>query len=596
VAQMTAELEGASGRTIGGLIEREHTASLWDGTELFYRSWQPRQTPAARAIILFHRGHEHSGRYAEFIHALDLPDTAVFAWDARGHGRSPGERGHAPSFMSIVKDADRFTRVVAQRHDVPVENMVVLGHSVGAVVAAAWVHDYAPPVRAMVLVSPALRVKLYVPLAIPGLRVMRELRLCSFVKSYVRSGLLTHDAEQAAAYDRDNLISRQIAVNVLLGLHDTSTRLLADAGAIRTPTQILAAGSDWVVRNSAQKQFFRQLGSPIKQMETYEGLRHAMLHETDRQRPIAAIRRFVIEVFDRSTAAPIVPSPSAAPASSTLARLAFGVSRLFLKTIGRLSEGVRIGWRSGFDSGSSLDHVYRNQATGTTPLGRLIDRIYLNSPGWRGIRQRKVHLEGLLDRAVRAVHAERSSVRILDIASGPGRYVLDLMKRLPELPIEAMLRDWDEQGLVQGRALATQMGLNGVAFERGDAFDEQSLTKVAPKANIAIVSGLYELFSDNDLVSRSLRGLHAVLEEGGWLIYTNQPWHPQLTFIAHVLVNREQQPWVMRCRAQAEIDDLVRAAGFDKCAMEIDEQGIFTVSLARKSGRRRQASGSNPVD
>jgi alpha-beta hydrolase superfamily lysophospholipase len=594
---MTAELEEASGMTIGGLIEREHTTSLSDGTELFYRSWQPSHKSATRAIVLFHRGHEHSGRYGEFVHALDLPDTAVFAWDARGHGRSPGERGYAPSFMSIVKDADTFVRMIAQHHDIPVEQMVVLGHSVGAVVAAAWVHDYIPPVRAMILVTPALRVKLYVPLAIPGLRVMRKLRPRSVVKSYVRSGLLTRDAQQAAAYDRDKLISRQIAVNVLLGLHDTSTRLLADAGAIRTPTQILAAGSDWVVRNSAQKQFFRQLGSPINQMETYADFRHAMLHEADRQRPIAAIRRFVIGAFDRPavTAVPIVPS-SKAPQSSTLVRLGFGVSKLFLKTMGRLSEGVRIGWRGGFDSGPSLDHVYRNCATGRTPLGRLIDRVYLDSPGWRGIRQRKVHLELLLARAVRAVHAERATARILDVASGPGRYVLDLMRRLPEIPIEALLRDWDEQGLAQGRELAAQMGLNGAAFERGDAFDEHSLSEVVPKPNIAIVSGLYELFGDNDLVTRSLRGLHAALEEGGWLIYTNQPWHPQLAFIAHVLVNRQQQPWVMRCRAQREIDDLVRAAGFDKRAMEIDEQGIFTVSLARKSGRRKPASGSNPVN
>ena len=49
-----------------------------------------------------------------------------------------------------------------------------------------------------------------------------------------------------------------------------------------------------------------------------------------------------------------------------------------------------------------------------------------------------------------------------------------------------------------------------------------------------------------------------------------------------VLVNREGRPWVMRCRAQTEMDDLVRAAGFEKVAMETDENAIFTVSLARK--------------
>jgi len=60
-----------------------------------------------------------------------------------------------------------------------------------------------------------------------------------------------------------------------------------------------------------------------------------------------------------------------------------------MKTGGRLSKGIDLGWRSGFDSGLTLDYVYDNRRKGTTPLGRLIDRNYLNSPGWRGIRRER---------------------------------------------------------------------------------------------------------------------------------------------------------------------------------------------------------------
>jgi hypothetical protein len=67
---------------------------------------------------------------------------------------------------------------------------------------------------------------------------------------------------------------------------------------------------------------------------------------------------------------------------------------------------------------------------------------------------------------------------------------------------------------------------------------------------------------------------------GGFLIYTGQPWHPQLEMIARVLTNRDGKPWIMRRRTQEEMDDLVRAAGFRKLDMEIDRWGIFTVSLA----------------
>src|SRR5438132_11786051 len=83
----------------------EHTLALRDGTELFYRAWLPPK-PADKALVLFHRGHEHSGRWQETVDALNLPDWAIFAWDQRGHGRSPGERGDAPNIATVAADAD----------------------------------------------------------------------------------------------------------------------------------------------------------------------------------------------------------------------------------------------------------------------------------------------------------------------------------------------------------------------------------------------------------------------------------------------------------------------------------------------------------
>ena len=70
----------------------ERTFITWDGAELFYRRWMP-DGPTDKALLLFHRGHEHSGRWQETVDSLKLDDVSIFAWDARGHGHSPGERG-----------------------------------------------------------------------------------------------------------------------------------------------------------------------------------------------------------------------------------------------------------------------------------------------------------------------------------------------------------------------------------------------------------------------------------------------------------------------------------------------------------------------
>jgi hypothetical protein len=93
------------------------------------------------------------------------------------------------------------------------------------------------------------------------------------------------------------------------------------------------------------------------------------------------------------------------------------------------------------------------------------------------------------------------------------------------------------------------------------------------------------LFPDNASVRESLAGLSDAVESGGYLVYTGQPFHPQLEMIARTLSShRDHRPWIMRRRTQAEMDQLVEAAGFRKMDQLIDEWGIFTVSLAQRNG------------
>jgi alpha-beta hydrolase superfamily lysophospholipase len=95
------------------------------------------------------------------VDELDLPQMAMFAWDARGHGRSLEERDAGATLGTLEKDVDIFVRHVSSSYGIPVENIAVLGQSVGGVLVATWVHDFAPKIRCMVLATPAFKVKLY---------------------------------------------------------------------------------------------------------------------------------------------------------------------------------------------------------------------------------------------------------------------------------------------------------------------------------------------------------------------------------------------------------------------------------------------------
>ena len=574
----------------------EHHFTTHDGVALFYRHW-PASQPSRGAVVMFHRGHEHSGRLAHLVDELDLPDFDFFAWDARGHGLSPGERGHSPSFGTSVRDVQTFVEHLRDTHGIALADMAVLAQSVGAVLVSTWAHDYAPPVRCLVLASPAFQVKLYVPFARPGLALLQKLRGNFFVNSYVKAKFLTHDPARQASYDSDPLIARAISVNILLGLYEAAERVVADAQAITLPTQLLISGADWVVHHAPQHAFFERLGTPVKEKHVLDGFYHDTLGEQDRAPALARIRDFILRRFAEPVSRPDLrdadrhgPSRDEAEALSrplpalSPQGLYWSAYRASLKLGGLLSEGVALGHRTGFDSGSTLDYVYRNTPTGAGPIGRAIDRNYLDAIGWRGIRQRKLHLEELLRLALQHLQQEGRPQRVLDIAAGHGRYVLEALEGAPRRPDSILLRDFSDINVRDGAALIHAKGLQDIArFEQGDAFDPASLAAVTPRPTIGIVSGLYELFPDNDMVRRSLGGLAQAVEPGGYLLYTGQPWHPQLELIARALTShRGGEAWVMRRRSQAEMDQLVDEAGFDKVTQRIDEWGIFTVSLARR--------------
>lgn len=576
---------------------QNHIFTTHDGVELLYRHWPASGVGPRKAVVMFHRGHEHGGRMAHLPAELDLPGYDFFAWDARGHGLSPGARGDSPSFATSVRDVQTFIEHIAATHAIAEQDMAVLAQSVGAVIISTWAHDYAPQIRCLVLASPAFKVKLYVPFARPGLKLLRAWRGNFFVNSYVKARFLSHDPERIRSFENDPLITRPISVNMLLGLYEAADRVVADAQAIQIPTQLLISGADFVVHRKPQEQFFERLGSLRKEKHILPGFFHDTLGERDRAHALIRARRFILESFEQPAARPSLldadrcgwscaeaESLAAPLPQNSFADLYWRATRAGLRLGSGLSDGVKLGFDTGFDSGSTLDYVYRNTPSGKGGLGRLIDASYLNSIGWRGIRQRKLHAEELLRLAMGRLREAGRAVRIVDIAAGHGRYILESLQGMEHKPDAILLRDYSDINVRDGSALIEQKGLGDIArFVKGDAFDKADLAALDPKPTLAVVSGLYELFGSNQMVGDSLAGLASAVEEGGYLVYTGQPWHPQLELIARALTShREGQPWVMRRRSQAEMDQLVATAGFRKLEQRIDEWGIFSVSLAQR--------------
>lgn len=564
---------------------RTGTFRSFDKAELFYREWEPTQEANGKVVLLLHRGHEHSERLDSIARSSIFAGYKVFSYDNRGHGYT--KEGAAYEFMNLVRDLDAFARFVCEKEHIKHEAIFVVANSVAGVVASTWVHDFSPKIAGMALVAPAFKIKLYVPLAKPALALMLHFKEELNIKSYVKAKFLTHNGEEQERYNTDPLITPNIPAKQLVTLLDTAQRVVEDASLMVTPTLVLSATADYVVDSSVQKVFYDGLSSPLKRFVALEGFYHGVLYEQNAQVALDAIGAFMREAF----AAPHVSLKEhlikitqleketiAKGEMPFLQNCSFAFQRFMLHRFGGLSEGMSIGLRYGFDSGVTLDYIYKNRPSGKGALGQMIDKNYLNSIGWKGIRQRKVNAIATIREKIERLRAQGEKVRILDIAGGPARYLIELAREYPD--IEVLVRDYQEQNIEQGKALAEEFSLKNINYEQADAFDKQTYENRTYQPNIVIISGVFELFEDNALIQNAIDGVTSMMPKGSFLVYTGQPWHPQLEQIAYVLGNHQQKQWIMRRRSQYELDTIFAQSGFEKNSMKIDDWGIFTVSVA----------------
>lgn len=553
----------------------------FDGSEIFYREWN--YQPNQKSIIIIHRGHEHSERLNDIATSSQFSTYNIFAFDLRGHGLTKTETSSV--FMDYVRDLDSFSKFLQSKYEVKTSEIFVVANSIGGVVSAAWVHDFAPQIAGMALLAPAFRINLIVPLANEMITLGTKLKRGLIIKSYVKSKMLTHDPEQQKAYDTDPLITRSIDAELLIDLAKAGKRLVEDAAAIDTPTLILSAEKDAVVFNKDQKIFYDKLDTDLKKIEVLPNFFHGILFETGKEMVYDKIKEFADQCFAKSLKqATLSPDNFSVKEYQDLQNnvgnnLNFKFQKWSLNSIGKISNGMAIGLKHGFDSGASLDYVYHNQPQGKLGFGKMMDKNYLEAIGWTGIRIRKQHLIQLIDQKIESLKKEGRPIKILDIAGGTGNYLFDIKEKYPEAQI--VINEFVKANIEIGEKVIKEKNLQNIRFTNFDCFDPETYKKLNFEPNITIVSGILELFGDNEMASKAIQGLTSVSEKKSFIIYTGQPWHPQLKMIAYVLNNHQNKDWIMRRRSQKELDRMMALNKVQKENMLIDDFGIFTVSSGK---------------
>lgn len=250
-----------------------------DGTALGVRDWPLAQDRQARAaVLLVHGLGEHCGRYDMLARQLNAWGFAVRGYDQYGHGLSGGPRGGLSSELRLLDDLAFM--VDALRSSMPRgQRLVLLGHSMGGLVAADFVASGLRHVDALVLSSPAL--------ALP-LRAGQHLLLATLprllpnlqVPSGVQSRYLSHDPAVARAYDADALRHDRISARLARYMAQAGLRVLGKARSWCVPTLLLWAGQDKLVDPSGSRMLAEHASPAVLQAQCFDAAYHEIFNET----------------------------------------------------------------------------------------------------------------------------------------------------------------------------------------------------------------------------------------------------------------------------------------------------------------------------
>ena len=252
-----------------------------DRLELYWQSWQPEGDPKAVFAIVHGYG-EHSGRYLNPVNYFVPRGYTLYAYDLRGHGKSPGPRGHINRFEEYLLDTDEFLKFVRGRE--PGRKLFLLGHSLGGLIVSAYCENFSTSDLAGLITSSAF---MQLKLQVPGWKLFMGKMLSSLVPTSsmpndIPANLLSHDPA-VAVYDTDTLNHHVFTARWSTELMAAQLRTLDQVGAINLPVLVLYAGDDQIADPQGSVLFFERLKIADKTSHCYDGYYHEIFNEVGKE-------------------------------------------------------------------------------------------------------------------------------------------------------------------------------------------------------------------------------------------------------------------------------------------------------------------------
>jgi alpha-beta hydrolase superfamily lysophospholipase len=269
---------------------REGTFQGCGGLELYTQTWLPDRKPKA-ALLLVHGFGDHSGRFIRIVEALAPRGFGVYAFDQRGHGRSPGQRGYVKEWAEYREDLRLFVASVRrQSGEVP---LFLLGSSVGGLMVLEYALHFPQGLAGVVASAPTLAPVGISPFLLWLGRVLSRILPRFSIDARLDATAISRDPAVVAAYQNDSLVHN-------LGTPRLSTELAAamewthaHAGEFTLPLFLLFGQADRIAPPHKNRLFFDNVSSPDKEIHEYTGGYHEPHNDIHHARVLADLESWL---------------------------------------------------------------------------------------------------------------------------------------------------------------------------------------------------------------------------------------------------------------------------------------------------------------
>ncbi len=268
--------------------------TLADGLNLALYDWPLPMRRRPRGVVLIVHGlGEHAWRYDPLAQRLNEWGFCVRAYDQRGHGESGGALGVLPHEDALLNDLaevlEDTRHHIAQPWSCP---LILLGHSMGGLVAASLVQRRMAAVDALVLSSPALQAGIgALQKKLIGLLVRVAPNLA--LGNGLDANKISHDRAVVQAYQSDRLVHNRISARLARFIDESGAQVLAAAPGWSVPTLLMYAGEDHLVRPEGSAAFAKAAPRAVVSSQRFEGLYHEIFNEADPSAVFATLRRWL---------------------------------------------------------------------------------------------------------------------------------------------------------------------------------------------------------------------------------------------------------------------------------------------------------------